>query len=170
MSSNRTTNNREADNELSGPSTLDTIGAPSTSRAAASPPPPSAAETQSAYAQQLSEVPEFASYGPVLNSSSKPAQLTESETEYQVSCVKHVFSEHIVFQVSGIHFGHDSALTCGPEVQCLQHDPGHCIGTGFGHYAAHDRVRADGRFHHPYSQHISKFTWASLCFIHARHT
>lgn len=58
------------------------------------------AETQSAYQQQLAEVPELSSYGPVLNSSAKPAQLTENETEYQVSCVKHIFKEHIVFQVS----------------------------------------------------------------------
>ena len=86
-----------ADN-LPGPSTPETIGAPSTSKIA-TPPPPTAAETQSQYAQQLADVPEFADYGPVLNSSSKPAQLTESETEYQVSCVKHVFKEHIVFQV-----------------------------------------------------------------------
>ena len=84
---------------MPGPSTLETIGAPSTSKIA-TPPPPTAAETQSQYAQQLADVPEFADYGPVLNSSSKPAQLTESETEYQVSCVKHVFKEHIVFQVN----------------------------------------------------------------------
>ena len=63
------------------------------------PPPPTAAETQSAYAQQLAQVPEFLSYGPVLNSTATPAQLTESETEYQVTCVKHIFKEHIVFQV-----------------------------------------------------------------------
>ena len=81
-----------------GPSSLETIGAPSTSKAA-TPPPPSAAETQSQYAQQLSEVPEFADYGAVLSSSTKPAQLTERETEYQVSCVKHIFKKHIVFQV-----------------------------------------------------------------------
>jgi len=42
-------------------------------------------------------VPELASYGAILNSS-KPVQLTENETEYQVSCVKHVFREHVVFQ------------------------------------------------------------------------
>lgn len=91
---------QDATNISLGPSTLDTISAPSSSRAAiATPPPRTVAETQSAYAQQLSEVPEFANYGPVLNSSSKPAPLTESETEYQVSCVKHIFKEHIVFQV-----------------------------------------------------------------------
>lgn len=34
------------------------------------------------------------------NSSTTPAQLTESETEYQVTCVKHIFTEHVVFQVT----------------------------------------------------------------------
>ena len=47
----------------------------------------------------MAEVPELASYGPVLNSSIKPTPLTESETEYQVSVVKHIFKEHVVFQV-----------------------------------------------------------------------
>lgn len=60
---------------------------------------PTAAEVQSSYAKQLADVPEFATYGPVLNSSSKLQSLTESETEYVVTCVKHIFSEHIVFQV-----------------------------------------------------------------------
>ncbi|KAI0783408.1 coatomer subunit gamma [Abortiporus biennis] len=87
----------QAAKEAQRPSTLDTIGAPSTSKAA-TPPPPTASETQSSYASQLAEVPEFVEYGPVLNSSLKPTQLTESETEYQVSCVKHIFKEHSVFQ------------------------------------------------------------------------
>ncbi|TNY19491.1 coatomer subunit gamma [Rhodotorula diobovata] len=59
---------------------------------------PSASETQSAYAKQLAEVPEFADYGTVLKSSAKPIELTERETEYVVSAVKHIFSEHVVFQ------------------------------------------------------------------------
>ncbi|KAI0931383.1 hypothetical protein AcW1_001205 [Taiwanofungus camphoratus] len=87
----------QAAKEVARPNSLETIGVPSTSKAT-TPPPQTAAETQSAYAQQLADVPEFASYGPVFNSSVKPAQLTESETEYQVSCVKHIFKEHIVFQ------------------------------------------------------------------------
>lgn len=90
--------NDSTDAGMIGPSTLETIGAPSTSKAP-TPPPPSMADTQSAYAQQLADVPEFANYGQVLNSSTKPAPLTESETEYQVSVVKHIFKEHIVFQV-----------------------------------------------------------------------
>ncbi|KAI9570164.1 coatomer subunit gamma [Boletus coccyginus] len=82
--------------EANRPNTLDTIAVPT--RTNASPPPPTAAETQSAYAQQLAEVAELADYGPVINSSAKPVQLTETETEYQVTCVKHIFKEHIVFQ------------------------------------------------------------------------
>ncbi|KAJ3750919.1 adaptin N terminal region-domain-containing protein [Lentinula detonsa] len=88
----------QAAQESARPSTLETIGAPSTSRVSNSPPPPTAAQTQTAYAQQLAEVPEFVSYGNVLNSSASPIQLTESETEYQVTCVKHIFKEHVVFQ------------------------------------------------------------------------
>jgi len=85
---------------LVGPSSLDTIGVPAPNKAVDTPAAPSAAEKQSAYLQQLSEVPEFGSYGAVVNSSLTPAQLTENETEYQVTCVKHVFKEHIVFQVT----------------------------------------------------------------------
>ncbi|BGP54923.1 hypothetical protein JCM8202_003433 [Rhodotorula sphaerocarpa] len=58
----------------------------------------SASETQSAYSKQLAEVPEFADYGAVLKSTPKPVELTERETEYVVSAVKHVFAEHVVFQ------------------------------------------------------------------------
>ncbi|KAF8745202.1 Coatomer subunit delta, partial [Rhizoctonia solani] len=81
------------------PSALDAtlaINAPKAATPAAA--APSAAETQSNYAEQLAAVPELASYGPVLGSSVKPVQLTESETEYVVACVKHLFKEHVVFQ------------------------------------------------------------------------
>lgn len=85
-----------------GPSSLDTIGAPVTRTTTPAPPPQTAEETQSSFAQKLAQVPEFASYGAVINSS-KSVQLTENETEYQVSCVKHLFQEHVVFQVSLSH-------------------------------------------------------------------
>ena len=49
------------------------------------------------YAQQLSTIPELKSYGAVLKSSAL-IELTESETEYVVSAVKHVFKDHIVLQ------------------------------------------------------------------------
>jgi coatomer protein complex subunit gamma len=61
-------------------------------------PPPTASDTQSSYAAQLAAVPELESYGSVLKSSARPIELTESETEYVVSAVKHIFAEHIVFQ------------------------------------------------------------------------
>lgn len=84
--------------DVARPSTLDTVGVPVSKKTSVTPPPQTAAETQSAYAQQLADVPELAEYGPVLNSTHNPIQLTETETEYQVTCVKHIFQEHIVFQ------------------------------------------------------------------------
>lgn len=83
----------------SRPSALETIASTSAGPAkSATPVPATATETASNYAQQLAGVPEFASYGPVLKSSVKPVELTESETEYAVSAVKHIFKDHIVFQ------------------------------------------------------------------------
>lgn len=49
-------------------------------------------------AEQLAAIPEFKSLGPLFKSS-EPVQLTEAETEYFVCCIKHVFTNHIVFQV-----------------------------------------------------------------------
>ncbi|OAV88487.1 hypothetical protein PTTG_00881 [Puccinia triticina 1-1 BBBD Race 1] len=56
------------------------------------------AESQREYAIQLDAVPEFSTYGKVFKSSAKPIPLTEHETEYVVSVVKHIFAEHVVFQ------------------------------------------------------------------------
>lgn len=55
-----------------------------------------AAATQK-YAEQLMQIPELKEYGTLLKSS-VPVELTESETEYVVTAVKHVFKEHIVIQ------------------------------------------------------------------------
>lgn len=51
------------------------------------------------YAKAISEVPEFKEFGALLKSSLKPVELTEKETEYAVTAVKHIFEEHIVLQV-----------------------------------------------------------------------
>jgi coatomer protein complex subunit gamma len=112
-------------NLLLGPSALDTIGAPIAKSVSPAPQAPTAAETQSAYAEQLADVPEFADYGSVLNSSATPAQLTESETEYQVTCVKHIFKEHIVFQVRFHSFAWDwcCALTMKYSTTCQIRSP-----------------------------------------------
>ncbi|KAH9949393.1 coatomer subunit gamma [Amylocystis lapponica] len=106
----------QAAKEVARPNSLETI--------AASPPPQTAAETQSAYAQQLADVPEFAPYGPILTSSAKPAQLTESETEYQVSCVKHIYKEHIVFQFNVSNTIPDTVLEQVSVVMQPQTDSG----------------------------------------------
>ncbi|TIC10933.1 Coatomer, gamma subunit [Wallemia mellicola] len=66
-----------------------------------SPAPTAAAskeDTTAKYAEQIANIPEFATYGPILQSSSNPVELTERETEYVVSAIKHVFASHIVFQ------------------------------------------------------------------------
>lgn len=57
----------------------------------------SATATAQKYAQQLQQIPELAAYGGVLKSSPM-VELTESETEYLVSAIKHIFKEHIVLQ------------------------------------------------------------------------
>lgn len=66
--------------------------------------PASGAEAQAAataaaqkYAQELMAIPEFKAFGSVLKSS-PVVELTEAETEYVVSVVKHIFKEHIVLQ------------------------------------------------------------------------
>lgn len=45
----------------------------------------------------LNSIPELAMLGSVLKSC-EPIELTESETEYVVNCVKHIYKEHVVFQ------------------------------------------------------------------------
>jgi len=55
-----------------------------------------AAATQK-YAEQLMRIPELRAYGALLKSSSV-VELTESETEYVVSAVKHIFKDHVVLQ------------------------------------------------------------------------
>ncbi|KAM3514294.1 hypothetical protein MY11210_002084 [Beauveria gryllotalpidicola] len=49
------------------------------------------------YTEELTAIPDMAEFGSVLKSS-PVIELTEAETEYVVSLVKHVFKEHIVLQ------------------------------------------------------------------------
>lgn len=56
------------------------------------------ATRQDVYAEQLASIPEFSGLGPLFKSC-EPVELTESETEYVVHCVKHVFKENVVLQV-----------------------------------------------------------------------
>jgi len=49
------------------------------------------------YSSQLAQITQFATFGKLFKSS-QPVELSESETEYVVSCVKHLFNDRIVFQ------------------------------------------------------------------------
>lgn len=61
------------------------------------------------YLEILSSIPDFAAYGPLFKSC-KAVQITEEESEYQVSCVKHIFPNHIVFQFNVINNMEDQLL------------------------------------------------------------
>lgn len=77
-----------------------TLKAPSTGppkgKAAGAAEETTAAATQK-YAEQLMQHPDIKEYGNLLKSSA-PVELTESETEYVVTAVKHIFKENIVVQ------------------------------------------------------------------------
>lgn len=62
-----------------------------------------AASRQDMYAEQLSAIPEFVHLGTLFKSST-PIELTEPETEYSVKCIKHTFTNYIVFQVCVFFF------------------------------------------------------------------
>lgn len=57
----------------------------------------SASAAAQRYAQELMEIPEMKEFGSVLKSS-PVIELTEAETEYVVTVVKHLFKEHVVLQ------------------------------------------------------------------------
>jgi len=78
--------------------------------AAAKPSEKAAASRQDIYAEQLAAIPELANLGPLFKSSSLPVELTESETEYQVRCIKHTFPHHVVFQYDCVNTVNDQIL------------------------------------------------------------
>ena len=59
--------------------------------------PSSVAASAQKYTEIFSQIPELAAYGDVLKSSAV-VELTESETEYVVTAVKHIFKEAVVIQ------------------------------------------------------------------------
>ena len=60
-------------------------------------------DAASLYSKTFSSILALSKLGPIFKSSS-PIELTESETEYVVSCIKHVLQNHVVFQVILIIF------------------------------------------------------------------
>ncbi|KAI8138268.1 adaptin N terminal region-domain-containing protein [Fennellomyces sp. T-0311] len=67
-------------------------------------------DQQAVYAEELGSIPAFAAFGSLFKSSAKPIELTESETEYVVHCVKHTFANHIVFQFNCTNTLNDQLL------------------------------------------------------------
>ncbi|CEG39539.1 coatomer subunit [Plasmopara halstedii] len=61
-------------------------------------------------AKELYTIPEFAELGALFRSS-KRLELTEAETEYVVSCTKHVFAQHLVLQFKVLNTVSDQLLT-----------------------------------------------------------
>nr|CAD7458975.1 unnamed protein product [Timema tahoe] len=64
---------------------------------------------EESYGEKLRAVAELASLGPLFRSS-EPVELTESETEYVVRCVKHSFTEHLVLQFDCLNTLNDQLL------------------------------------------------------------
>ena len=65
------------------------------------PEPKKAAQPEFSIVEQLTKIPQLAKipFGGLFKTCEK-LPLTESETEYVVSCTKHVFSQHMVLQVN----------------------------------------------------------------------
>eukprot|EP01102_Stenamoeba_stenopodia_P007090 TRINITY_DN1980_c3_g1_i1.p1 TRINITY_DN1980_c3_g1~~TRINITY_DN1980_c3_g1_i1.p1 ORF type:complete len:879 (-),score=208.25 TRINITY_DN1980_c3_g1_i1:193-2829(-) len=80
-----------------------------TRSAAAAAAPVPAKKAESSFAEALTQIPQFAGLGNLLRST-KSVELTESETEYVVNCIKHIFSEHIVFQFNVTNTLNDQLL------------------------------------------------------------
>jgi coatomer protein complex subunit gamma len=70
---------------------------------------PSNLDQQAAYADALSAIPEINAFGALFKSSNK-IEVTESETEYAVHCIKHTFAKHIVFQFNCLNTLNDQLL------------------------------------------------------------
>lgn len=97
---------QERNNKLRSSSAIPTLKPPATGPSPSSAPgiasisdhatTSAAAQTQK-YAVQLASVPELKPYGPLVKSS-KEIELTESEQEYVVTVVKHIFKDHLVLQ------------------------------------------------------------------------
>lgn len=73
---------------------------------AAKPPPVSREEN---YVEKLSAIPIIQQLGPLFRSSDV-VELTESETEYVVRCIKHCFSKHLVLQFDCLNTLSDQLL------------------------------------------------------------
>jgi coatomer protein complex subunit gamma len=68
----------------------------------------------------LNSIPELAALGPVFKTCAA-VDLTEKETEYVVSCIKHILAQHVVFQFSVTNNMEDQQLeNVSVEMECEQ--------------------------------------------------
>lgn len=79
------------------------------------------AAAENPYLDVLASIPEFAELGPLFRSC-PPKPVSEEESEYQVSCVKHVYARHVVFQFNVTNMMEDQQLD-KVEVEMEQADP-----------------------------------------------
>ncbi|GFG30080.1 hypothetical protein Cfor_09505 [Coptotermes formosanus] len=68
-----------------------------------------AVSREESYAEKLQSVPELVAFGPLFRSS-EPVELTESETEYVVRCIKHCFPQHLILQFDCLNTLNDQLL------------------------------------------------------------
>ncbi|XP_060527742.1 coatomer subunit gamma [Cylas formicarius] len=61
------------------------------------------------YAEKLNSIPDVLEFGPLFRSSDV-SELTESETEYVVRCIKHCFAKHVVLQFDCLNTLSDQLL------------------------------------------------------------
>ncbi|CAK4616271.1 hypothetical protein LEN26_001696 [Aphanomyces euteiches] len=91
--------------EVAAPSKKSQNAAKTTAASAAAAAPPVVVDP----AQELYKIPEFADLGPLFRSSA-PVELTEAETEYVVSVVKHIFKSHVVLEYQVVNTVQDQTL------------------------------------------------------------
>nr|UYR00236.1 coatomer subunit gamma [Plectrocnemia conspersa] len=64
---------------------------------------------EEAYIEKLNTIPGIASCGPLFKTC-EPVELTESETEYTVRCIKHIYANHVVLQFDCLNTMNDQLL------------------------------------------------------------
>ncbi|EFA09678.1 coatomer subunit gamma [Tribolium castaneum] len=73
------------------------------------PPKPPTVSREESFAEKLGHLPGVADLGPLFKSS-EVVELTESETEYFVRCIKHCFTNHVVLQFDCLNTLSDQLL------------------------------------------------------------
>lgn len=72
-------------------------------------PKPQQISKEEAYTEKLSSIPGISFCGPLFKTC-EPVELTESETEYTVKCIKHVYANHLILQFDCLNTMNDQLL------------------------------------------------------------